>query len=866
MNKKETKSSTIYIFRKIMSENKNRTIYILSFVLPIISWIISVIISGVAPFGEKTVLTGDITYQFIDYLAYFKSVILSNNDFVYTFSKTMGGDMAGFSAYYLSSPFNYFLLLFSNRNLPLGFLIMLIFKAGLMGLCFNYYLAKIYGQRAESLFYSTTYALMGYIVVYYQLFAYFDSLILLPLIMLGIHKIYENPKKKLTYIISLFLAIVINYYVGWMLCIFCVLYFAYLSYINGIKKDSIVSFIICSALGGMMTAYKLLPALLSMRGEKDNFNFGICRNFKMIDLFSRLYPDSFKGNISTCLPNIYCGLLVLIFVVIYFFNKNISKKEKIAGIAMLGFLLINMYISILNIVWHGLNQPIGFPYRYSFLLIVMLLIVSYKGFIEMEKQNIIYPVVTFSILFFGYSIYLLVFGSEVVTKREIILSIVYIVVYFLLIYIYRRNSIKYSLFVLLLFGIYYSELIQNQVNSFNYFDMANQKEYRDYIDQVGEIIDEINKEDSSFFRLEKYFRRSHNDAMQFQYNGLTHYSSCEKKEYINFMGKMGFRDNGNWSFYDRGSTTFVDSLFGIKYIISQFDSTGKPYEKIMNKYDYYVFKNNLALPMAFAANEGVRDVTINKNETNTFEIQNRIADKINGKNNNIFIEIEGIQRNIVNLDEEQAEGYTLYKKINPEEDAYIEYIIPLSDKIAECYFAAPSTQEVELWLNGEFIINYFNQYSWNVYDLGTKNKQSTEISIQLHPNNNEMKLSGEYFYYEDFDALKNWYNDTSEEKCELNKNTSSKLSGEIEVESDKQLVFSFPYEDEWNIKINGTEYSAEKSAGIFLSVPIKKGKNSIEINYKPAGKNIGMIISIISLILLIVDIIAEKHYILCKKK
>ena len=833
--------------------------------MPVISWIICLVITGISPFGEKTILTGDITYQFIDYLSYFKSIILDNNDFTYTFSKTMGGDMAGFSAYYLSSPFNFLMLLFSNRNLPYGFMIMIIFKAGLMGLSFNYLLSRLYGQRLESLIFSTSYALMGYIVVYYQLYAYFDSLILLPFIILGMHKIYENPKEKLTYIISLFLAVIINYYVGWMICIFCAIYYIYICFINGIKKESVVSFIISSIIGGMLSAYKLITALLSMRGEKDNFNFGICRNFKMMQLFSRLYPNSFKGNISTCLPNIYCGLLIILLITIYFINKRIPIRERIASFLLLTILLINMYISIFNIVWHGLNQPIGFPYRYSFTVTIVLLLLSYKALLELRDLSVKIPVFTFLIVFILYSIFIVLTGSEVVGKKEIVLSLIIVLLINLAILLYRRNSIQWTVFLLIIFIINYSELVINQVNSFKYFDLANINEYQDYIDQVGDIIEEIKNNDSDFYRIEKYFKRSHNDSMQFNYNGLTHYSSCEKKEYINFMGKMGFRDNGNWSFYDRGSTTFVDSLFGIKYILSQYDSTGKPYTNVGSKNHYYIYRNDYALPLAFIADDQVKNITINKEETDTFKIQNNIADNINGKENKIFIPIN-IEKKIVNLSEEIRDGYTNYKKIDSDKDAYIEYIIPLSEKIAECYFSAPTTQNVELWSDGEFDINYFSQYSWNVYDLGTEKKDRQQTTIALKPLSDEMNISGEYFYYEDYNSLSNWYQEVANNKCELNKITSSHLEGLINSDKDGELVFSFPYDEAWKIYIDDLPVKNENSVGIFLSTPITPGKHFIKIIYKPEGKILGIGISIITFLLLIVVIIRDKYYILCIKK
>ena len=76
------------------------------------------VISGMYPFGERTILISDMNKQFNDYYAYFKTIVTGENNLIYTFSKTLGGDMVGFSAYYLQNPF-LFLLLHKPKRKPL---------------------------------------------------------------------------------------------------------------------------------------------------------------------------------------------------------------------------------------------------------------------------------------------------------------------------------------------------------------------------------------------------------------------------------------------------------------------------------------------------------------------------------------------------------------------------------------------------------------------------------------------------------------------------------------------------------------------------------------------------------------------------
>lgn len=333
--------------------------YIMSFFIPVLIWIAVCFLNKIYPFGNSSIMTGDITYQFIDYLSYFKTIVLGNNDLTYTFSKTIGGDMAGFAAYYLFSPFNFLLLPFPKSILPLGLLIMIIIKCGMMSLCFMFMMEKIYGFDKKQLAFAVTYSLMGYVIVYFQLYAYFDDMMLMPLIVVGIHKILENPRKKIMYIITLFLAISINYYIGWMMCIFSAVYFMYRWILSDRKKETIISFFIGSVISGLLSAVILIPSILSLQGEKNSFHIGFYRTMSLADFFSRFYTNSFKGNISSCLPNVYCGVLVVFFVALYMLNEKFSIKKRLLSLALITFFIINFYFNTFNVIWHGLNRPIG---------------------------------------------------------------------------------------------------------------------------------------------------------------------------------------------------------------------------------------------------------------------------------------------------------------------------------------------------------------------------------------------------------------------------------------------------------------------------------------------------------------------------
>ena len=92
--------------------------------------------------SDKTVLVFDLNNQYVSFLSYFRNMFTNGNDFFYTFSKTLGGDMVGLSAYYLLSPLNIILFLFPADKITNAIYLITLIKIGLSGLTFYYFLSK----------------------------------------------------------------------------------------------------------------------------------------------------------------------------------------------------------------------------------------------------------------------------------------------------------------------------------------------------------------------------------------------------------------------------------------------------------------------------------------------------------------------------------------------------------------------------------------------------------------------------------------------------------------------------------------------------------------------------------------------------
>lgn len=844
-------------------------IYSLSFFIPVVMMIVISVILGMYPFGERTILISDMNKQFNDYFAYFKTIVTGENNLIYTFSKNLGGDMVGFSGYYLQNPFLFILMLFPNHILPLGIWIMIILQVAGCSLTFSIYLNHTYSPSMMSIIFSLAYAFMGYIFGYIYSPNYFCNVIMLPLVILGIHKILKDYKDFWLYMITLAVSILLNYYLGYMLCIFSALFFLYLLLIKTesfrrIKEygKHIVSFLVASVLGAALMAFDLIPIVFSLQGQKEvptGSSLSFYRNFPMIDVFSKLYSNMFDGNTSNDnFPFIYVGIIAVIFICFYFLSKEIVGKEKIITLGFLTIMLMCFYIHTLDVIWHGFNEPVGFPYRDAFYFSFLLLMIAYRGFNVSCRQLKMKECSIFAAVFVLYSIYLFVTNKSALVFRSIIFDSVLLILMIVVIYgaLYLKWSQNILFFSILAIQIF--DLSMNAVTSVKqYTDYVPMQEYSEYVSQTEPLIRYVKEQDESLYRMEKNFERSHNDSMQFNYRGLSHSSSCEKDYVKNFMEKMGFRNFGLWAYYDEGGTAFADCFLGIKYYISQFDATGKPYELIYQENQKYVFQNPYALPLAF----GVCDqaLSVDMEERNLFLLQNNMAGVFGKENIQIYSEVEQEEQELVNLEETTEDSYKKYTKMNTEEDAYIEYNLKITNsQPVYLFFEAPERQAAEITVDDFWYGNYFSDTKWDIVEIGSHQKGDI-VSVKLYVKGDDLRLGNAYFYYEDKDILIDMCQQAKLEAADLKCISNSHLQGTVQVEKSDYLLFTIPYEQDWKIWIDGNEVKQIEVFDALMAVPVSEGTHTIELRYIPRGFIAGAVISISALLICVVFILIKKN-------
>ena len=587
---------------------------------------------GTYPFGEESVLVLDLNGQYVYFFEALRDAVWGDGSLFYSFSRAMGGEFLGMYAYYLASPLSYLVALFPQHMILEALYLMLILKCGLSGFTFCYYLYKnnITSNKAAQVMFSCMYALSAYGVVMQHNTMWFDCVILLPIVALGIEKLIKERKYKM-FTISLAICILSNFYIGYMVCIFVFIYF-FFYYFSRSKREinplgekahfirSISRVGIFSAISVAISACILLPALYSLTFGKTTFsdpNYIPTQKFDFLDIISMLYPGSYDTVRPEGLPLVYCGLLAIIFLPVFFISKHITKREKIASgiIGLLFVLFFNM--STIDMFWHGMQRPNWLNYRYSFMLVFFILLFGCKAFDKINEINQKFILGTCTALG-GILIIMQKIGYDNLPDFACVwLSIAFLCIYAVGVPLTIKSKFKITstmiLCVFVCLELFIAGLL-NLVELDKDVVISSYDSYHGFIDKLRPIIDDVEESDDSFYRMEKNVHRKVNDPMALGIRGFSNSTSTLNEDTIIFLNNMGLASKSHWTKYV-GATPVFDSLFGVKYLIAEEkDKTISPlYERYLSdaQNSYVAYKNPYALSIAYGVNGSIKDLVLN---------------------------------------------------------------------------------------------------------------------------------------------------------------------------------------------------------------------------------------------------------------
>ena len=850
-----------------MKRSKKITLLVSSFLIPIIIVGIHLIymeikFPGYFNSGENLLLA-DMSSQYNSLFSYIQDVFLGSSSIFYSFSKSIGGNMASTIGYYLGSPLNIFYVFFSKESIPLCTFILYLLRIGLCGMFMNIFLTKRLKRNTwTTIIFSCFYALSAYTVNYYFNSMWLDVVLLAPLIMYGINLIIEK-KKILLYTITLSLAIISNFYISYMLCIFICLYLLYEIIIRfNIKRDFkeiksiLIKFVIASLLAGGISCFLLLPAITNLseimrfKTEESQLKYDM-RGFKNTifnDLLSKLYIGSHskESSLSRNRPNIYFGILPLILCYFYYFNHKIKLKEKLMTFIMTFIFFLSFFVPVINIFWHAFSFPNGYICRFSFLFMFFMIYIAFKNFVKLDKIRII-PSLIFIGLYICSSIYISKQYLVFLEKKDIIISCVFVVIYIILLFILSRLKKGKKILNLLLIV---AALIEIFIN-FSDCLITNQKMkiITSYSTFYNNVCPKINNLDDNFYRVDGNYYYSYLDSMICNTNSIT--SSLSTND-----GKMykSFYDYGYSLTYttvteDVNKLPTMDSLLGVKYYYAKDKLEDSYYNQIdsiyTKKYNYvekmwkdkelFLYENPYALSLGFMVSNDYKKIYNSSNFENAFEYQNALYKSITGNNKDIFHKYE-----------REYLGNNQYKfKIDNDSDyLYITYTYPISINW---------TSYESIYINNEYIQTGVSD---DIGIIKVKNKYKDEdISLKIGYDNysySNTVVDSLYIYSLDIEQFKEDINYLRENEVKDIVAYKNRVEANVKVSDNNILFLSIPYDKGWKVLVDGKKSKYFNIGHGFIGIELPRGMHHIEMKYVSPNFYKGLCISILSIIILVI--------------
>ncbi len=793
------------------NRNKKIILYVSAFLIPALIVAAIMAANSIVPFGsERTVCWVDADGQYISYFSYYKQILSGQQSPLFSFAKLIGGDMAGMFAYYLLSPFNFILLLFSTADMPRAIAVLGILKIGRSGITSAIYLSHHIDDNSKVLLLSSAYALMAYNIIYLPNIMWLDGVILLPLIALGIDCIWEK-KSSLTYIVFLTTGIFINYYIGFMLCMASVLYFVYIciKQCENLKEFFVVSirYAIGSIVSGLLNMAIIIPVLYSLQGTSKstlplNQLIGLSTQRKFSELIKHLiFPQVTMNDMSTMLPNVFVGVVITGLCILFIIHPKIKFREKAAVVFAGIVMLLSFYFTTPYYLWHGFAAPVCFEYRFAFVASFFMIIAAGRILKTIRMKNM----------------------------RVVLLILL--------------NNI--SLF-------YYGNL-----NYTNAGLPANK--FKDFVLETQPAVDYVKniENDGNFYRIEKDFRYSYNDAMTLGYNGLTHYSSGEKLITRKALQSAGYAFTEQYGFYGNGSTVAADSMFSIKYLLFK-DRVKAGYDKILDLEDICVYTNPYSWSPAIKADKSITELEFS--DITRGLMPQQILKSAWGAEYGMTGVIKDTEIHTVNLHSYQREdGLLCYSPENGEK-GYLEYsfIAPDDTNLYIIMIGENNGKIGKITTGNSEIKGYPNTFDHGVRYLRQIEKgKKVTVSIEVKE---EIALERLDFLYDNFRRLDNVSRlmETNSYKEKDFDGDSFSVSGVMD--ETEGLLLMIPYHNGWNIEVNGVKADYLPVLDNFVYVPIEKGQFTLQVSFTPPGLYIGAGISLIALIIGIVFIKAEKKY------
>ena len=846
--------------------------YTSSFLITLLILLIYSILQEIYPFGEYSFLRKDMYHQYLPFLCEFRRKLVNGSGLGYSFDLGIGHSFYALYVYYLSDPLNLLTALIPEEYLLEFMTVTAYIKMSLASSFMCRYLVyrassgstrirRVSGDtsggnteaeqgmsRGYAVMFGVCYGLSGFMASYDWNAMWMWGIALAPLVMTGLEKIFDGGSPVL-YILMMTATVITNYYIAMVVGIFIIVYIIVL-WVEKLPEPlrafrALFMTGVSTVLAAGVAAFLLVPEAYAIRQtsfmEKnlpDKAEFYMPFTRMLLRSMMAVEPETGLSHE----PGIYASLLVLIFIAAYFFNKRISLRCKAARLLLLIFFYFSFDTNVLEYVWHGLNYPDSLPARQGFLFVLVCLTLACDAADGIRDMPRIFAGLSFAfpavLLIICY-----VFEREDshVTEATWVINAVFILLYAIVGILTTHSGIYGARIGMYAAGtVLVAELLINfnitsgrDISRDGYFEHV--KSFR-VLRETALAEDRINQ--GHFTRFDAVEENIRNDACLTGYHGDAFFSSTINKEAEDFFREFGMKSS-RVHYMATGLTPFSAALLSDGYLLAEeFRNNETDYDVafFVDAYDDdYLYRCLYTLPFGYTAPAGSYDLDKDA-VSDPIDRQNRVALRLGG--DDVFSRID---------DEYIVEKESRAEFTVPEDGHYYGY-------------TWADVEEIDEYVNGaEEAHGHFDDMKYeSVMDLGRLEK-GDEVRLEISDDDTDEAPSLMLYRFRP-EAMQHIEDILSAESLIITEFEDDHIEGILDISYGRDLVLAMPYDEGWEIEVDGMPYTwTERFYGFLMMLPMEPGVHHISLTYHVPYLLHGIVISCVSLILGTMYVIFIQH-------
>ena len=409
---------------------------------------------------------------------------------------------------------------------------------------------------------------------------------------------------------------------------------------------------------------------------------------------------------------------------------------------------------------------------------------------------------------FGGSVVFVILAEKLVEQKHFefhvyYLSILLLTMYTGLLYFYKKKPFyENRILVMALLLVSAEAAINTTVTSVT---TTSRTSYISDNEDVRKLMNEI-RPAKTFYRVEKVTRKTKNDGAWMNFPSVSLFSSTANADLTAFFKQVGCEGNTN-AYSITGSTPLIDSLFSVRYGLYSEEQNSEWLTWIGQSESTWLYERAFTLPVAFMVEREVGE-SWHRDAGNPVLVQNEFCEAIG--EDPVLLTIEGQQ----NKDE-----WSFIPEVTGEYYAYVT-----NRKIEEAEMLKGDETETFKNVNRGFLL-----------ELGICNA-GEEVILRSKTKDQKMEAGVYLFSYE---ALEQVYNTLNETPLIVTSWSDRALEGIISVQNAGTLFTSIPYDEGWEVLVDGVPSRKWKIFDAFLAVNLPEGEHTITFSYQPQGLLLG---------------------------